>query len=225
MRSVFVDFEMQPVSSFYRRSHPSLYPTEIIEIGAVALNENRENADSFRCYVRPSYGELRPEIAHLTGISAAALRRAPSTEEAMRSFFDWLGADACVFAWSESDLKQLMGELEGKGLLQLLPAGLAERWIDFQAEFLTLTGQKRAVSLDKALTSVGEYVLGRAHDALTDAESTATLYRISRDPDRLRDAMERAAHPEAPKTTGYTLAERFGAALSGLQFDGDKKEP
>ncbi|UUZ92201.1 hypothetical protein LJK87_43485 [Paenibacillus sp. P25] len=49
MNYIVIDLE------FNGRRHYNVYPMEIIEIGAVKLNEQLEIIDTFQSYIRPKY--------------------------------------------------------------------------------------------------------------------------------------------------------------------------
>ena len=74
MQYVVIDLEMCNVAKLYRKSYP--YKSEIIQIGAVLLDENFEITDKFNEYVKPKYGDLDHFIKKLTGISKLDLSRA-----------------------------------------------------------------------------------------------------------------------------------------------------
>ena len=57
MSSIFVDFEMNSVSKAFKEVRNNC-KREIIEIGAVKLDEKGEEEDSFICYVKPQYGHI-----------------------------------------------------------------------------------------------------------------------------------------------------------------------
>lgn len=68
MKHIVIDFEMQHGEMQLLQSAPNVYQTEIIEIGAVMLNDKFEFVSEFKSYVHPSYGKLSDNIAILTGI-------------------------------------------------------------------------------------------------------------------------------------------------------------
>ena len=81
---VVIDLEMCRVpKSMKRRYH---YMHEIIQIGAILMNEEYEIIDSFNSYVKPEYGFLDGFIKNLTGISGADIKDAPGIEEALNAF-------------------------------------------------------------------------------------------------------------------------------------------
>lgn len=66
------------------------YKTEIIQIGAVLVDENLEIVDSFMTLVKPQYGTIDDYIEKLTGIKQKDVSNAPSFEKAIELFTDWL---------------------------------------------------------------------------------------------------------------------------------------
>ena len=62
---VFVDFEMNMIDSEYKKEK-KICKSEIIEIGAVKLDEDYNEIDSFKSYVKPAYGTMASRIIKLT---------------------------------------------------------------------------------------------------------------------------------------------------------------
>ena len=187
MYNIFVDFEMQPV---FAEGYPEEYAichTEIIEIGAVVLNDKNEEISSFKRYVKPKYSDYIDEhIRLLTGITIQKLERAPMFEKAFADFLEWCNhyRDFTVYAWSANDKLQLTHELKQKKVPENDKINyLLDAWKDFQKEYGTLVGAHYSLSLEKALYMAGELFDGKAHDALYDARNTAYLYAKSRDKD------------------------------------------
>ena len=66
---IVVDFEMNPVAKAHRDVRERLL-REIIEIGAVKLDEDCAQTDRFHCFVKPQYNsDISSFITNLTGIS------------------------------------------------------------------------------------------------------------------------------------------------------------
>lgn len=153
------------------------YATEMIQIGAVLLNDAYEAVDTFMTYVHPEFGFLDSFIGKLTGISKTDLAGAPDAAGALSSFADWLPEDAVPVSWSDSDLKQITAEISGKHIgIERLEEFLG-RWVDCQQTFSEKMDSDRSYNLTEALniTSV-DYEDGE-HDALVDAKNTALLFR------------------------------------------------
>ena len=109
MKYVVVDLEMCRVPKSNRTANFK-WSMELIQIGAVMLNEDYEIIDQFMTYVKPQYGRLTSYIEKLTGITHQDLVNAPTTEEGIEKFFNWIPNDSVVIQWSESDKYQFNHE-------------------------------------------------------------------------------------------------------------------
>ena len=89
---------------------------ELIQIGSVMLNEEYEIIDTFMTYVAPKFGFVDEFIEKLTGITEENTFDAPSTEEALNAFMDWMPEDAILVSWSENDIFQIYREIDGKNI-------------------------------------------------------------------------------------------------------------
>lgn len=177
-RHIILDFEMNPVGMGFPEVFQSLRQ-EIIEIGAVMLNNRLEVVSRFRCLVKPDYNpHITPYITKLTGIRFSDVAEAPSLGEALALLSDWIGCGrGCrVYSWSGSDLKQLRNECACKGIP--FPANM-KRWLDFQRPFprmMHMARTRRQLALKDAAQYFDIAVDRRkAHSALYDAEITAQL--------------------------------------------------
>ena len=174
---VIFDLEMCRVNK-YKRTEQFHYAQELIQIGAVLLDESYEVADRFETYVTPQFGALDPVITNLTGITREKLKDAPSTEEALMRFSDWIPDDAILVEWSDSDRHQLYNELYGKDIYDDKLEDLLEEIIDCQELFGEKMNTTRQYMLSEALiiAAIDDYSDG-AHDALVDAINTAMLFK------------------------------------------------
>ena len=110
MKHIVVDLEMNPVGKEYRDVRRKLNG-EIIEIGAVRLNEDFVQEDEFQCYVCPEYGMVRKHITELTGITQERVAGHPAFADSFHAFVAWIGeAETKIYSWSMSDIKQLRKE-------------------------------------------------------------------------------------------------------------------
>lgn len=189
MNCIFVDFEMQPIVKECRKER-AVCPREVIEFGAVMLDENHQEIASFREYVRPQYTKrIYPSIALLTGITQEKIAGAAKFNSVFTRFVSWCSAfnkEFTVYAWSKSDLDQITKEMCLKGTVKTDEINaVLTNWVDFQKEYCELIQTKKQLSLEKALNSAGQCFIGKKHDALWDARNTAELFRISRNQDEL----------------------------------------
>ncbi|NLC83992.1 MAG: exonuclease domain-containing protein [Ruminococcaceae bacterium] len=98
-------------------------PFEIMEIGAVKLDESFNYISQFSIFVKPKYYTI------LSGYIAAVTRRLQQSlnygmpfPDAARSFRDFCGEDYVFCTWSDSDISTLQMNLEFYGLASLMPA-------------------------------------------------------------------------------------------------------
>lgn len=178
MNYLVIDLEMCKVPKNYRREYK--YANEIIEIGAVLLDENYETVGEFKQYVHPKYGVLDNFITSLTGIKNSNLKNAATLREALENLIAYIGEkEIQVMAWSDTDYDQLLKEVGAKKILEgsIKHFLLETEWTDYQKTFGNRYGFDKAVGLDEALFLANIKPEGRAHDGLVDAENTARLVK------------------------------------------------
>lgn len=178
MQYIIMDLEMNPVSNRNRDARSRLH-REIIEIGAVKLDEDHNVVDKFRCYVKPQFNsEITPFITSLTGITSYEVCGACCFADALFAFEKWIGYDkpSKVYSWSFSDLEQLSIECDYKQVK--LPENM-NNWVDFQAvyaEAMEYPSECGQMSLHAAAEQFGILMDSKtSHSALYDAEITAEL--------------------------------------------------
>lgn len=150
---------------------------ELIQIGAVLLDESLEPADTFMSYVKPEYGAVDRFIEKLTGITPEDVADAPPASEALAAFLQWLPEDVSVVSWSETDRCQIEYELESKHIDLPGMNRYLESWIDSQAIFGEKMKSGRSYKLSEALMMTAIWFEDGEHDALVDAKNTALLFK------------------------------------------------
>ena len=149
---------------------------EIIQIGAVILDENLEVVDSYMSYVHPQYGEVDRFIENLTGISRENTRTAPVIKDALEDFINSLPDDAIPVSWSDSDLNQIKKEIEVKEIEIPKLDMFLERWVDCQKTFSEKMHTDKVYKLSEAVLICDIWLDDGEHDALVDARNTAKLF-------------------------------------------------
>ena len=190
MIKIFIDLEMHPIPRSFTDER-EICTQEVIEIGAVKLNEENEEIGSFCEFVKPAFvTKIYNKFQKLTGITTADIIDAAPISDVLPRFIEWCGEDYEIFSWSDSDIWQFLNETRLKQLEDL--AGLSymfNHWRDFQYEFCELLHLQKVMNLGKAVSLAGLDFSGREHDGLADARTTSHLYIESRDSksfDRLR---------------------------------------
>lgn len=111
MQYIVLDMEWnQPISysspAFKSVGNKLLF--EMIQIGAVKVNERLEITDSFNVLIRPKhYTKLHPRIARITHITQEDLEKAPDFCDAVESFAAWCGQDYALLTWGCDDISVL----------------------------------------------------------------------------------------------------------------------
>ncbi len=184
-RYAVIDLEMCRISAKDRK-YDFGYPTELIQIGAVLLDENYEMSDTFMTLVHPEYGMIDQRIERLTGISNKDVADAPDTKTALTNFFEWLPEDAKIVSWSESDKNQIAAEIAGKSISISGVEKYMEEWIDCQVTFSEKMDNSKQYNLTDALNICSIDSVDGEHDALVDAKNTALLFAKMNKEENLR---------------------------------------
>ena len=147
---------------------------EVIQIGAVMLNEKLEICGSFRKTVKPKfYKRIHRHVMRLTGIDQAQIDRGTPLAEAMEHFHRFCTDDAIFLTWGPDDLPMLYDNLRANRL----DAPWLSRYYDMQPMFNKQTDgdERRQRSLEFAMEHYGIHQNLPAHDALNDAYFTALV--------------------------------------------------
>ena len=89
-------------------------PFEIIEIGAVKLDENFQMLDRFQSIVRPVvYPQLNHISSQITGFTTPQLQYGPRFPKVYEAFQKWCGTEDFYFCtWGCSDLTELQRNMK-----------------------------------------------------------------------------------------------------------------
>ena len=172
----YVIFDLEWNQSADERSaltQPVYLAGEIIEIGAVKLDDGFRVIDELRLYISPRfYPKMHKRIAALTGIHDRDLaQKGIPFPQACRQFLDWCGEEYTFMTWSMSDIPVLADNMIVHGMdLSVLP-----ECCDIQRIFSReIMRSDTRYSLDTALAILRE-TGDTAHDALNDAKNTAKI--------------------------------------------------
>jgi len=152
--------------------NPVFLTGEIVQIGAIKLDEEFKEIDSFSCRIAPRYyTEIHPKVAEITHLSTRDLKRGESFPYAFSSFSDWCGTAYVFLIWGTEDLRILRKNMELHGInVEYIP-----ECFNLQNIFASqVTHNTRQYGLTAALAAVNESPFS-AHDALNDAKSTLLL--------------------------------------------------
>ena len=110
-------------------------PFEIIEIGAVKLNSERQIIDQYQVLIQPRvYKKLHHRTREIIQMDMKLLEREGIPfYRAVKEFLKWCGEDALFCSWGNSDLLELQRNMKYYGVLQLLKGPI--RYLDVQKLF------------------------------------------------------------------------------------------
>lgn len=174
MNYIIFDLEWnQPADERFTVQDPVYLNGEIIEIGAVKLDDQFCPMDELRLYITPKYyTRMHQEIVVLTGIKDKLLaEKGIPFPEAYQKFIDWCGDEYAFMTWSMNDMPMLVDNMVLHGIdISDLP-----ECYDIQRIFSReiMRGDTR-YSLETALTLLKEPG-DKSHDALHDARNTAKV--------------------------------------------------
>ena len=111
MHYIILDLEWNQ-SPHGKESGNKLIPFEIIEIGAVKLDEKLNVVDTFSSLVYPVvYKELHYIIKDLTGFTMKKLKKGKPFTEVAGNFMKWCGDDYIFCTWGSLDITELQRNL------------------------------------------------------------------------------------------------------------------
>lgn len=214
--NVVIDIEMCIVQKEYLwKDYP--YEHEIIQIGAVMMDEAYEITGEFSSYVRPKHGRIDHFIQELTGISDRNILEAPNLEGALDNMLSWLsGHEVIFYSWSKTDYVQIAREIQAKGIDEEKMAVFLdkEHWVDYQPIAGKRFGKPWRMSLEDALMFTEIEPEGKQHDGLVDARNTARLIaKMEKNPESrfLQDRLEKEKDEEP-------LGTSLGSLLGNIRI-------
>ena len=147
---------------------------EIIQIGAVKVDETGRVLDTFSLNLKPRlFRKLQHHIAKVTGMTQADLDGGVPIREGLQRFVRWCGPDAAFAEWGMDDVPVLKQNLFLNNLDERWPT----RWYDLQQIFLAQRGRAEGegMTLESVITRLGIPTDRPFHDALSDALYTVDV--------------------------------------------------
>lgn len=149
-------------------------PFEIIEIGAVKLNDKFEEVDTFRILIKPQiYSFVNRYVYKKTKISIEDLQYGFEFSKAINLFLKWIGEDYTIYTWSENDYPIMKNNC----ILYNEDYEWFDNYIDLQIEYKIYTNSKDIRGLKKAINDLRIPEVKLFHSALSDAQYTAEILK------------------------------------------------
>ncbi len=187
MTYIVLDFEFNQAFDFVNNCAAKPNPEcrfEIIQIGAVKLNENFDIIDNCNFLIKPSiYKKIHPYVEKITSITTESLADKRAFPDVFKDFLNFIynnnsQNEVILCVWGSSDIKTLYRNL---AYYDLAYEPLIIKYIDIQmlaTKYFNYSkgssiGLKNAADLLKLSSDEKKF-----HDALYDAVFTAKIFKI-----------------------------------------------
>ena len=155
------------------------FMNEIIEIGAVKLDESLNEAGTFSELIKPVVSKkLRSKIKNLTHITNEDVRSGKPFADVIEEFAEWIGDDAVVMSWGDTDIRTLLSNI--KWFLKKNSISFIRKYADLQLycqNFINMENVQQA-GLSYAAECLGiDPDSFRHHRALDDSLLSAECFK------------------------------------------------
>ncbi len=179
---IVLDLEFNQAYDFVNNTKGEPDPNcrfEIIQIGAVKLNDDFKIIDSFNKLIKPQiYKNIHPHVQKITGFVNDNFTNANTFPEVYADFNKFIGDDSPIMCtWGNSDIRALYRNLT---YYKLIDSPIIIQYIDVQniaTKFLKYN-RGGAIGLKNAVDMLGIKTNEFYHNAYYDALYTAQVFRI-----------------------------------------------
>lgn len=175
MNYIILDMEWnQPLYSKMTVTEPIILHAEVVQIGAVKLDDSFNVIDTYNVLIAPKYyKKMHQKVQKLTRITTEELQNGTPFPQAFQQLYEWCGEEFVFLTWGPDDIPVLKDNL----LIHSLNVSMIPESYNLQIIFDgQITREHRQVALGRALEIVEE-VGEDAHNALNDAKNTAIVCR------------------------------------------------
>lgn len=159
---------------------------EIIEIGAVKLDENLNYKDKFSSVIRPQIGKrLRGSVKELTNITNEEVRSGEPFTKVFSHFRRWVGSDSVFLTWGDGDIRVLIDNYKYLNGIDTIP--FLSYYADMQSYIQSEMGlpKSKQVGLSTAAQTLGVDESSFSHhraldDSLMSVECLKKVYSAER---------------------------------------------
>lgn len=202
---IILDLEFNPVRVPEIREKMR---SEIIEIGAVKLDDSLKEISFFDEYIKPAFNTVEDKISRLTGITNEQLGSCGDFDAVMHRFMDWIGGEPySLYSWSLTDMNVMLDEIDYKFPEDERYDMFFVRWTDLQKIYQRQMGFFKSMGLTNALGTLNIYFDGTEHGALADARNTAEIMRYMSDGKKMQEFRSRShvTYNTSSDLSGFSL--------------------
>ena len=177
MNYIIMDLEWNQ-SSTGEEEVSKILPFEIIEIGAIKLNDERKMISEYTELVKPQvYHEMHHITRKLIHLQMKQLEQGRSFAEVMEEFREWCGEDFIFCTWGPLDLTELQRNIRYYGLEPLSEGPI--KFLDVQKLFsIAYEDRKSRRTLEYAIDHLNVEKDIPFHRAFSDAYYTAKILAL-----------------------------------------------
>jgi len=152
------------------------HKSEIIEIGALKINDNQIVIDEFNCFVKPIIHPILSDFCkNLTSINQADIDNSELFPETINKFMQWIGVgneEYLLCSWGFYDQKQLIADCN----LHKLDFKWVNKHISLKHQYAKIKKLERPVGLGSTIIAEGMKFEGTAHRGIDDARNIARIF-------------------------------------------------
>ena len=223
MNYVVFDLEWNQGNQVQQTEHADI-PFEVIEIGAVKLNDKYVMINEFSRLIKPEiYREMHQYTSKLIHLQMEELERGRPFAEVMKDFLEWCGTEEYLFcSWGSLDLTELQRNMRYHNMTPLSDRPIP--YLDVQKLFsLVYEDGKSRRSLETAVDMVQLEKDIPFHRAFSDAYYTAKL--LTGIAEQKHEVLRRISfdtfHP--PKTRAEEVKVQFDTYMKYISREFDSK--
>ena len=151
-------------------------PSEIIEIGALCVDDEKKIIGEFQSFVKPqAHPKLSPFCIDLTSINQEMVETAPCFLEAQHAFTTWIRdfeEDYMLCSWGNYDRNKFIEDcrMHGLDILWIRPH------ISLKHQYATIKNLRRPRGIQHVLKLEGLEFEGTHHRGIDDARNIAKIF-------------------------------------------------
>lgn len=176
MHYIILDLEW---NNAYARRKKAFF-NEIIEIGAVMLDDEMNIIDQFSCLIKAQITKkLRGNIKRLTSITNEDIKNGVVFTRAMSAFRDWIGSEEnVILSWGDGDIRVLIENFKYLNGIDTVPflSNYSDAQVYVQNVLKVSRSQQLGLSAAAELLGIDESQFSH-HRALEDSKLTAECFK------------------------------------------------
>lgn len=186
MAFIVIDLEFNNLEGIHRY-YPNIFAekpelksleldNEIIEIGAIKLDNYMKPLKEFKAYIKPEVIPiLNPKISEITNITEDDLKDGLTFEEGIEKLQELIDEGDIICSWAKDDIIEIINNAV---FFKYNNLNWLKNYLDLQEYSTKILGKKKSLSLKSALDELKIKVdNNKLHDALNDAVYTSEVFK------------------------------------------------